>query len=317
MPQARTAQFDTYGDGNRPTDPLSYAVSRRDSRVLDLVEWALRNKNSKMAYQPVVQAKDTTRVAFFEGLTRLMDETGRMIPAKDFMPVVEDTELGRMIDVRALEQGLEMLKIEPQLRLSINMSARSIGYKPWMNALDEGLYKHEHIAKRLILEITESSAMTMPELVISFMADMHEKGISFAIDDFGAGQTSFRYLRDFFFDVLKIDGQYIRNLANSPDNQILTEALVSISNHFEMFTVAECVETAQDAEILKSLGIDCLQGYHFGAPTITPPWYKTQGAADSERIKCRGAAGTGLYPLAKVPMAYLSVSSGHTRQKRR
>jgi predicted signal transduction protein with EAL and GGDEF domain len=68
-------------------------------------------------------------------------------------------------------------------------------------------------------------------------------GISFALDDFGAGYTAFRYFRDFFFDMIKIDGQFIRGIASNPDNQVLTQALASIGKHFDMFTVAESVET--------------------------------------------------------------------------
>ena len=128
------------------------------------------------------------------------------------------------------------------------------------------------MAERLILEITESSAMLMPDIVRVFMADLQLRGVSFALDDFGAGYTAFRYLRDFDFDVLKIDGQFIRGVAGNPDNQVLCRALISIARHFEMFTVAEFVETDEDAQWLIQSGIDCMQGYYFGAPTLQPWW---------------------------------------------
>ncbi len=126
-------------------------------------------------------------------------------------------------------------------------------------------------AERLILEVTETSAMAMPDLVTVFMQDLQQRGVAFALDDFGAGYTSFRYLRDFYFDIVKIDGQFIKGIADNPDNQVLTQALLDIARHFDMFTVAESVETAKDAQYLMELGIDCLQGYYFG-PTIQPPW---------------------------------------------
>ncbi|MEM6307213.1 MAG: EAL domain-containing protein [Pseudomonadota bacterium] len=264
--------FHDYKAGYGPLDPLSHAVSQRDNQVMDMVKEALDLNRGALAYQPVMKSQNTKQVAFFEGLIRLSDGTGLIIPAKEFIEVVEDMELGRRIDCLALELGLRSLVAEPKLRLSINMSARSIGYRKWMQTLEQGLAGHEHIADRLILEITETSAMSMPELVISFMKDMQKRGISFALDDFGAGQTSFRYLRDFFFDILKIDGQFTKNLAQNPDNQVLMQALGSIANHFEMFTVAENVESAEDAQLLIAMGIDCLQGYHFGAPSVTPPW---------------------------------------------
>ena len=168
--------------------------------------------------------------------------------------------------------GLRALAEEPGLRLSINMSARSIGYPAWMDTLRRGVSADPQAAERLILEITESSAMNMPEVVVPFMRDLQGRGASFALDDFGAGHTSFRYLRDFCFDMIKIDGQFIREISDHPDNQVLTRALMSIAQHFDMFTVAEMVETADDAAFLIDNGIDCLQGYYFGAPTIAPPW---------------------------------------------
>jgi EAL domain-containing protein (putative c-di-GMP-specific phosphodiesterase class I) len=117
--------------------------------------------------------------------------------------------------------------------------------------------------------------MLVPDLVVGFMDELQKKGISFALDDFGAGFTSFRYLKDFFFDILKIDGQFIRGIANSPDNQVLTAALKAIAEQFDMVTVAESVEQPQDAAYLSAIGIDCMQGYYFGAPTIQPPWLDT------------------------------------------
>jgi len=253
-------------------DPLSYAVSARDRSTIQMVDQAVRHKQVLLAYQAVVPSGDQTRPAFYEGLIRVLDETGRIIPAKEFIDSIEETETGRVIDCLALEQGIKALASHPGLRLSINMSARSIGYSRWMRTLNRGLSKDPTVAERLILEITESSAMLVPELVVGFMNDLQRQGISFALDDFGAGYTSFRYLRDFYFDILKIDGQFIRGISENTDNQILTAALASIAEQFDMVTVAECVEQPRDAAFLTSMGIDCLQGYYFGAPTVRPPW---------------------------------------------
>jgi len=253
-------------------NPLAFAISARDKDTMQMVRNALQRKHVMLAFQPVVQAGTGNRVAFYEGLIRVLDDTGRIIPAREFIDVVETTEMGRIIDCLSLEMGLMALAEEPSLRLSINMSARSVGYPRWMQTLNLGLSADPTVAERLILEITESSAMLMPELVITFMEDLQRRGISFALDDFGAGYTAFRFLKDFYFDIIKIDGQFIRGIHNDPDNQVLTRALVSIANHFEMFTVAECVERIEDAQFLNAIGVDCLQGYYFGAPTTMPPW---------------------------------------------
>lgn len=259
--------------------PLNFAVVQRDRETVNMVRRAVECRDVVMAFQPVVQAARPERPAFYEGLIRVLDQTGRVIPAKDFIPALEATELGRQIDCLALEMGLQALSEDHALRLSVNMSARSIGYPAWMKTLNRGLARDDTVAERLILEITETSAMQMPELVTVFMQDQQARGISFALDDFGAGYTSFRYLREFYFDILKIDGQFIRGIASNPDNQVLAEALLSVARHFDMFTVAELVETEEDAAYLTSLGVDCLQGYYFGAPTIMPPWKTPQKAA--------------------------------------
>jgi EAL domain-containing protein (putative c-di-GMP-specific phosphodiesterase class I) len=252
--------------------PLNFAVSSRDQQTIDMVAAAIRHKQVLLAYQPVMQARDHGKVAFYEGLIRVLDETGRVIPAGDFMDKIENSELGRELDTLALNKGLRALHENPDLRLSINMSARSIGYKPWNRALDRWLRQNEFIGERLILEITESSAMMVPELVIDFMDRLQMQGICFAMDDFGAGYTALRYFKEFCFDLIKIDGQFIQGISGDPDNQVMTAALIAIAKQFDMLTVAEFVENKEDAETLTRLGVDCLQGYHFAAATTRPGW---------------------------------------------
>ncbi len=253
--------------------PLAAAVGARDRDILRMVEAAVAGRNAMLAYQPVVLAARPDRPAFYEGLIRILDATGRVIPAREFIGAVELHPVGRMIDCLALEMGIAALRTTPSLRLAINMSARSIGFARWQRSLDDGLRADPTVGERLILEISEASAMVMPDIVQVFMADLQRRGISFAIDDFGAGFTSFRHLRDMDFDILKIDGQFIRDVATNADNQVLTEALSSIARHFGMLTVAELVETGEDAAWLADAGIDCLQGYHFGAPTRSPEFH--------------------------------------------
>ncbi len=240
--------------------------------TLAMVERALDERRGLLAYQPVVQARMINRVAFYEGFIRILDTDGEVLPARDFMSAIEKTEIGRRIDCLSLELGLQALAEEPGLRLSINMSARSIGYPAWLTTLERGLRTDPALSERLILEITESSAMEMPDLVCEFMADMQARGICFALDDFGAGYTSFRYLKEFYFDIVKIDGEFIQGIAGNSDNQVLAQALVSIARHFDMFTIAEEVESEADARYLVDIGVDCLQGYHFGAPATAAPW---------------------------------------------
>lgn len=261
-----------------PTDPIDYVMRRRSKSVLEQVKWSLETGNVALAFQPIVYAEDVSRPAFHEGLIRLIDLNGEVIPARDFIEEVEMLELGRQIDTAALRAGIEALIENPALRLSINMSARSIGYPDWMATLNHGIASEPTVAERLILEITESSAISMPEIVSYFMADLHSRGISFALDDFGAGYTAFRFFREFQFDIVKIDGQFSRDIANSADNQVLMNALIAIAEQFDMFTVAEEVERQEDLDYLRKSGVRCIQGYIIGAPEVAPVWRQQTGA---------------------------------------
>lgn len=257
-------------------NPLNAAVASRDRGTLDMVAQAIKNNQAMLAFQPVVIAGDPGRVGFYEGLIRVLDETGRIIPAREFMPIVERAELGREIDVVALNLGLKTLHKNPSLRLSINMSARSIGYHRWMQTLQRWIKRDSTLGERLILEITESSAMDQPELVIDFMARLRKSNISFALDDFGSGYTALKYLKNFLFDVLKIDMMFCDGIAEDPDIQVLTRAITDIGQHFDMLVVAEGVERQADADMLTQMGVDCLQGYYFAAPSIRPDWLRDE-----------------------------------------
>ncbi|MEY8802368.1 EAL domain-containing protein [Leisingera sp. XS_AS12] len=253
-------------------NPLSAAVAGRDQSTLDMVAEAIKHDQTVLAYQPIMQALEPHGVAFYEGYIRVLDATGRVIPAREFMHVVEDKELGRELDCLALQHGLRALEQFPQIRLSVNMSARSIGYQRWTRVLERFLKRDETLGERLLLEISEASAMAAPELVTDFMGRMQPHGIAFALDNFGASTTAIGHFRQFFFDAVKIDGQFVRGVHANHDNQAVVRALVGIAKQFDMFCVAESVETQADAEFLVSNGVDCLQGYLFGAPSVSPSW---------------------------------------------
>jgi EAL domain-containing protein (putative c-di-GMP-specific phosphodiesterase class I) len=267
--QNRTARLSQLDPGLGT--PLEAALAQRDGGTLAMVERALDRGDTKLAFQPAMRA-DGSGAAFYEGLIRILDDTGRIIPARDFMGNVEERDLGRRIDCAALVTGLRTLKANPGLRLAINMSARSIGYPKWMGILRRFSRNHPDVVERLILEITETSAMQMPEIVTVFMEELRAKGVTFALDDFGAGNTAFRHLKHFCFDILKIDGQYARGVDHDPDNQVVTEALISLGQHFDMLVVSESVETEAEAKWLARAGVDCMQGYYFAVPSLKPPW---------------------------------------------
>lgn len=256
--------------GIEDADPVSFAISQADQQTIAMVRTALETKRLALAFQPVVVAKSPDRVVFHEGLIRVLDPSGRIIPARDFMGAVEQQDIGRLIDCAALELGLGVLLRHKDLRLSLNMSARSIGYPRWMRTLQSGLKASPTVGERLILEMAESSVNLVPELVAEFMRGLQQHGVTFALDGFGAGLTSMKHFRDFYFDILKIDGQFSRGLNANPDNQMLLRGMILLARHFDMMTVAEAVETPAEAEALRAMGIDAMQGYLIGAPTVRP-----------------------------------------------
>ena len=250
--------------------PLAVATSSADRQTLAMVRAALSLRRMRLAYQPAVYAADPAIIGFYEGYIRLLDPQDKVIPARDFMDVVETQELGREIDVAALQMGLMTLQKHPGIRVAVNMSARSVGYQKWIQTLRQALKTQPGLGRGLILEISEASAMQMPDVLLPFMKELRAEQIAFTLDDFGAGTTSLRLLNEFSFDIAKLDGAFIRGIERSARNQPLVRAAIAMAKEFNMFLVAEAVETTAEATWLRDHGVGCLQGYLFGAPEVSP-----------------------------------------------
>ena len=250
--------------------PFAIAVSSAEGAVLHMVRDALLNKRMRLAFQPAVYAADPGIIGFYEGYIRLLDDRQLTIPARDFMAIAETRELGREIDVAALRLGLMTLRRNPGIRIAVNMSARSVGYKPWTQLLRRALGDHPDIGRGLILEINEASAMQMPDVLIPFMDELQGFGITFTLDDFGDGFTSLSLLYEFGFDIAKLDGRFIRDCHRNPGNQPIIRSAIAMAQEFGMFLVAEAVETNEEANWLQEQGVGCLQGFLFGKPELAP-----------------------------------------------
>jgi EAL domain-containing protein (putative c-di-GMP-specific phosphodiesterase class I) len=252
------------------SSPLSVAVAEDSARIVDRVAEALRARRLRLAYQPVVLSARPDRIGFHEGLIRILDPGGRTIPAREFMQAIEGRDLGREVDCAALAMGLDALRRHPALRLSVNMSARSIGWPRWMRILRRSLDRDPALGERLILEISEASAMTVPELLAGFMAELRPRRISFALDGFGAGPVTLHHFRELAFDVMKIDAGFTRNVHATADSQVMMSVFLAIARQLDMLTVAQGVEAAADSAWITALGIDCQQGFFHGAPKLFP-----------------------------------------------
>lgn len=255
--------------GSGATPALTTRIET-NARVRFTVAQALAQGRMHFHFQPVVSAANPRFPAFFEMLARLTLPNGQTLSAAAFMPHVEDGPLGRAIDRLALGAALEALSADSALRLSVNMSPLTMGDPEWLDMIAAAADRDPRAVARLILEITETAAIENSDQTLDFMNHVRGLGCAFALDDFGAGATGFRHFRDFRFDIVKIDGDFAAGVSRSPDSRVLVECLVAVARHFEMMTVAERVEAEEDAETLRALGVDCLQGYRFGRPAALP-----------------------------------------------
>ena len=247
---------------------------RRNSAIVGTVKAALRQNRLVFAYQPVVCAA-TGIVDYFECLLRIRDEAGNILPGAEFITAVEDFGLIGLIDRFVLERALQELGTHPDVRLGFNVSGLTACDRPWLRTLSSRLRDRPDLARRIIVEITETAALSDIEETARFVDTLRDAGCRVALDDFGAGHTSLRHLQSLAVDTVKIDGSFVRNLADSSENRVFLRHLLGLTKGFGLSTVAECVENPADAALLRAEGIGYLQGYHIGAPTTERPWLET------------------------------------------
>jgi diguanylate cyclase (GGDEF)-like protein len=237
--------------------------------IADEVVAALKDDRLVFAYQPIVDAK-TRQTVHHECLLRMRREDGTIIAAGQFIPAAEQLGLVRLVDRRALEMTVEMLHSQPQLSLGVNVSGTTAGDPSWLKSFIDYVRANGSVANRMIIELTETAALHHFEENANFVSQLRELGCRVAIDDFGAGYTSFRNLQMLRVDMVKIDGTYVQGLCASPDNQIFVRTLVDLAKNFKLKTVAEWVGSEDEAALLESFGIDYFQGFHFGQPALAP-----------------------------------------------
>ena len=244
---------------------------RASMDVGEEVKAALKEHRLLFAYQPLVAAR-SEHIIFHECLLRMQRPNGDLVPAGGFVPAVEQLGLMRTIDRRVLDIALMDLEQNLGVTLAINISGLTAADRSWLRALIARLKGRRDLAERLIVEITETAALHDVEESARFVTAVRELGCRVAIDDFGAGYTTFRHLKSLTVDIVKIDGSFVRNITQSRENQIFLRNLLDLAQTFGLQTVAEFVETKAEADYLTQEGVDFLQGYYFGKPDIAPSW---------------------------------------------
>jgi diguanylate cyclase (GGDEF)-like protein len=235
------------------------------------VQRAMRENRLKFAYQTVVDSV-TGAVDYHECLLRMIDEDGRIVLAGDFIAAIEQLGFIRLIDRYVLEQAVEEVAAHPEICLGFNISGLTATDRAWLRTVCAVLKDRPEVASRLVVEITETAALHDIDESAGFVGILRDLGCRIALDDFGAGFTSLRHLQSLAIDTVKIDGSFIRNLGQNPGNQVFLRHLIGLAKGLNLMTVAECVETPEEAAMLRREGVNFLQGYYFGMPTLDKPW---------------------------------------------
>jgi len=242
---------------------------------------ALEEGRMRMAFQPVMDMK-TREISFFESLIRMIDEDGRLVAAEEFVPALENLGMTRLLDIYALHSAIRELEQFPDIRLSVNVSNHSLIDAGWLRSAVSLLAGKKQVAARLIVEITESSVMQDLAHAMRVVQTLKDLGCRIALDDFGAGSTSFRQLKMLNVDVVKIDKSYIRDI-HDPVNMLFVRALLDLASGLDLQTVAEGAETLAEAEMLQASGIAHVQGYAFGFPSIERVWLPKNHASRTQK----------------------------------
>ena len=213
--------------------------------------------------QPIVQFSTGLPVAE-ELLVRMLDENGELIAPAAFLPTAERFGLIRDIDRWVVARAVELAAAGRQV--SVNLSGRSLTDHELIRTVDERLVAAGADPAKLVFEITETAATAEMHDVRAFAERVEALGCGLALDDFGTGFGSFTYLKHLPVTHLKIDIEFVRDLAHLALDRKLVQSIVTIARGFGMKTVAEGVEDAETAALLRDYGVDYGQGYHLGAP---------------------------------------------------
>ena len=238
-------------------------------RWKERIEAALAQGHLECQYQPIVSIK-TGKVAYYEALVRMREPDGELIPPAMFIPVAEATGQIMALDRHVLElvfaawEGFREAGLDAGIH--VNLSARSFQTAEWRDTFHRLLDRGRVDPAGLVLEITETEAVTDLKEARELMDEVHQRGCQFALDDFGVGFSSFNYLKELPVDMVKIDGAFIRQLHAQEDNQIVVKALVEVAHGFGKLTVAEFVDSLETLAMLEQFGVDYAQGYFLGKP---------------------------------------------------
>jgi diguanylate cyclase (GGDEF)-like protein len=230
---------------------------------------ALTQNRLRLATQPI-RSLSSGGIERYELFLRMTGEEGELLPASSFIEVAERSgmvqELDRWVVARALELMAERERAGAPVSLHLNISGASMTDLSVLEFIERRLDEGEADPSRCTFEITQTAQVDDYETAGAFADRLTEFGCEVAIDDYGAGFGPFAYLKKMPFDVIKIDGAFIRDMPRNDADQLVVQAIVQIARGLGKRTIAEFVEDEDTARLLREYGVDMAQGYHLGRP---------------------------------------------------
>jgi diguanylate cyclase (GGDEF)-like protein/PAS domain S-box-containing protein len=256
-------------------DPASASARHREMRWMARLTHARDEGRLDIMFQPIVRvAESAADRPHYELLLRLLDENGTIVLPDEFIPAAERFNLMPSLDrwviekvlrdyVPSVRDGVE----EASFTVAVNLSGTTLSDPSFLEFLIDALEAHEPTPGALCFEVTETAAITNLGHASYLMREMASRGCLIALDDFGSGLSSFNYLRQLPVNYLKIDGNFVQNVATDPIDRSMVEAIVQIGRAIGIETVAERVETPAVLDTLRRIGVGYAQGFLVGRPT--------------------------------------------------
>jgi diguanylate cyclase (GGDEF)-like protein/PAS domain S-box-containing protein len=251
-------------------EPDDAELSRRRGEMhwVARIRSALDEDRFVLYAQPIQCLRTSGAARHYEVLIRMLDEQGELVPPIDFIPAAERYNLMGAIDRWVIESTLRILSRQscPTTQLAINLSGQSMGDTELVDFIVSTIDTTGVDPARLCFEITETAAVSNLHQATRMIADLKSAGCRFALDDFGAGLSSFAYLKNLPVDYLKIDGSFVRDIRSDPIHRAMVESINQIGHVMGLMTIAEFVEDFPTLQILREIGVDNAQGYAIARP---------------------------------------------------
>ena len=255
-------------------DQDNQSIIRRydDMHLVSQIQQTLDSDGFRMQAQPIISLTDKDQISRFEILLRMKDSHGNRVSSDAFFSAAERYQLMPQIDrwvvsntLARLSEHVDYLK-ENGAIFAINLSGQSLGDDEILNFIEEEIDSSGVPCESLCFEVTESAAVSNRQKAQAFIDALRKRGCKFSLDDFGAGLSSFAYLKNFKVDTLKIDGSFIRDITDNRISESMVAAITQVAKVMELETVAEYVENIETKDLITRLGVDFAQGHAVGKP---------------------------------------------------